>query len=81
MVEMSEYLSEMQANLLCRSSMGYTDKPYYRDDVTANGTKVYWYRQLSDVPERFAISLVHEFFDALPIQENVWKEVLVEGEF
>ncbi|XP_065095354.1 protein arginine methyltransferase NDUFAF7 homolog, mitochondrial [Ochlerotatus camptorhynchus] len=85
MVEMSEHLSEVQAKLLCRSSTEYTDKPYYRAGVTASGTKVYWYRQLTDVPEGFAIFLAHEFFDALPIhkfmkQENVWKEVLVDIE-
>lgn len=85
MVEMSEHLSEVQARLLCRSSMEYTDKPYYRSGITASGTKIYWYRQLEDVPEGFAVVLAHEFFDALPVhkfvkQENAWKEVLIDIE-
>nr|XP_019564282.2 protein arginine methyltransferase NDUFAF7 homolog, mitochondrial-like [Aedes albopictus] len=85
MVEMSEHLSAVQAEVLCRSSTEYTDKPYYRSGVTANGTKIYWYRQLEDVPEGFAVVLAHEFFDALPVhkfvkQDNAWKEVLIDIE-
>ncbi|XP_062533431.1 protein arginine methyltransferase NDUFAF7 homolog, mitochondrial-like [Armigeres subalbatus] len=85
MVEMSEHLSQVQADLLCKSSTVFTDKPYYRSGVTANGTRIYWYRQLDDVPDGFAIVLAHEFFDALPIhkfikQNNVWKEVLIDVE-
>ncbi|XP_001849900.2 protein arginine methyltransferase NDUFAF7 homolog, mitochondrial [Culex quinquefasciatus] len=83
LVEMSEHLSEVQAELLCRSSEECADKAYYRAGVTRAGTKVFWYRHLEDVPAGFSIVLAHEFFDALPIhkfqkQDNVWKEVLVD---
>ncbi|XP_055641155.1 protein arginine methyltransferase NDUFAF7, mitochondrial [Toxorhynchites rutilus septentrionalis] len=83
LVEMSEHLSKTQAELLCRSSTEYSDKPFYRSGITPSGMKIYWYRQLNDVPQCFSIILAHEFFDALPIhkfskQEDGWKEVLID---
>ncbi|XP_055606416.1 protein arginine methyltransferase NDUFAF7 homolog, mitochondrial-like [Uranotaenia lowii] len=83
LVEMSEHLSKVQASTLCISSSEFSDKPFYRSGYTASGTKVFWYRQLEDVPETFSIILAHEFFDALPIHkfqqhESSWKEVLID---
>jgi NADH dehydrogenase [ubiquinone] 1 alpha subcomplex assembly factor 7 len=86
LVEMSPYLSNLQARKLCYSSSEMdTSKvfPYYRMGETLTGVKIFWYRRIEDIPRNFSIILAHEFFDALPIhklvkQENVWKEVLID---
>ncbi|XP_058445752.1 protein arginine methyltransferase NDUFAF7 homolog, mitochondrial [Malaya genurostris] len=83
LVEISDHLSKVQADLLCRSSTEHNDKPFYRSGFTGNGIKVHWYRHLEDVPQVFSIVLAHEFFDALPIHKfqkegDCWKEVLID---
>ncbi|KAG5681943.1 hypothetical protein PVAND_011344 [Polypedilum vanderplanki] len=86
LVELSPYLSKMQAQKLCYSSTEFekqNDLPFYRIGETVSGSKVYWYNRIEDVPKEFSIILAHEFFDALPIHKlqkdgNIWKEILVD---
>jgi NADH dehydrogenase [ubiquinone] 1 alpha subcomplex assembly factor 7 len=86
LVELSPYLSKMQAQKLCFTSTEFdkqNDLPFYRIGETVSGSKIYWYQRIEDVPKEFSIILAHEFFDALPIHKlqkdgNVWKEILVD---
>nr|XP_014103446.1 protein arginine methyltransferase NDUFAF7 homolog, mitochondrial [Bactrocera oleae] len=85
MVEISPYLSKVQAQRLCFSSEIVNDEnsPHYLTGKTATGTKVFWHKRLEDVPNAFSIVLAHEFFDALPVHklqraEKYWKEVLID---
>lgn len=86
LVELSPYLSKMQAQKLCYSSKEFNsqnDLPFYRIGETISGIKMYWYRRIEDVPKEFSIILAHEFFDALPIHKlqkdgDLWKEVLID---
>lgn len=86
LVELSPYLSKMQAQKLCYSSTELekrNDVPFYRAGETVSGSKVYWYKNIEDVPKEFSIILAHEFFDALPIHKlqkdgDLWKEILVD---
>lgn len=85
LVELSPYLSKMQAQKLCYSTKEFNqnDLPFYRIGETISGIKMYWYRRIEDVPNEFSIILAHEFFDALPIHKlqkdgNLWKEVLID---
>lgn len=88
MVEVSPYLSELQAKRLCSK---YVDTKiedadlvtYYRKGETLSGIQIYWYRSVDEIPKSFSIFLAHEFFDALPIhkfqrRENTWYEILVD---
>lgn len=86
LVELSPYLSKMQAQKLCYTSKEFdkpSDMPFYRVGETVSGSKVYWHQRIEDVPKEFSIILAHEFFDALPIHKlqkegNIWKEILVD---
>lgn len=86
LVELSPFLSKLQAQKLCYSSTEVapqTQMPYYRIGETLTGAKVFWYRRIEDVPQGFSIVLAHEFFDALPIHKlqkdgDTWKEILID---
>lgn len=88
LVEISPFLSEVQAKRLCCQHTDTKNEdeatvPYYRKGETVSGIPVYWYRKLQDVPKTFSIYLAHEFLDALPIHrfkctENKWKEILID---
>ncbi|XP_057323235.1 protein arginine methyltransferase NDUFAF7, mitochondrial [Microplitis mediator] len=96
LVEVSPALSDIQAKKLCVSSKEVSpilisgdDKEnklasyHYREGVTEDGTKVFWYRSIEHVPRKFSVFIAHEFFDALPIhkfQKNngAWHEVFVD---
>lgn len=85
LVEVSPFLSKMQAQKMCFKSLEFdqADLPYYRRGEMVSGVNAYWYKRIEDVPNEFSIILAHEFFDALPIHKlqrdgNLWKEVLVD---
>lgn len=84
LVEVSEYLSKMQATRLCfQHTETGGEEPYFMKGETASGTSVYWYKRFEDVPRGFSIILAHEFFDALPVhkfqkENGKWKEVLID---
>lgn len=42
---------------------------HYREGVTKDGVKIYWYYTINDVPREFSIFVAQEFFDALPIHK------------
>ncbi|XP_043475311.1 protein arginine methyltransferase NDUFAF7 homolog, mitochondrial [Leptopilina heterotoma] len=92
LVEISPTLSEIQAKNLCAS---YEDiKPVvnsnvknaigpYRQGITKDGIKIFWYYSVNDVPQNFSVIIAHEFFDALPIHKfqksnKGWHEVLID---
>lgn len=87
LVEISPYLSELQAKRLCCQTTETKKEdldsvPYYRKGESVSGIKIYWYRELEQVPKAFSIYLAHEFFDAMPVHKFVqveknWKEILI----
>lgn len=85
-VEVSPYLSKLQAQKLCykHSEISSQDSPHYREGETISGSKIFWYNRIEDVPQEFSIVLAHEFFDALPTHKlqkdsnGLWKEILVD---
>ncbi|KAM7364230.1 protein arginine methyltransferase NDUFAF7 homolog, mitochondrial [Cochliomyia hominivorax] len=86
LVEISPYLSTLQAQLLCytHESTDSNTCGFYQKGVTASGIQIYWYSRLEDVPPEFSIVLAHEFFDALPIhklqiENGLWKEILIDN--
>jgi len=42
---------------------------HYREGVTRDGVKIYWYYSINDVPRKFSVFIAQEFFDALPIHK------------
>ncbi|XP_017879219.1 protein arginine methyltransferase NDUFAF7 homolog, mitochondrial isoform X2 [Ceratina calcarata] len=89
LVEISPALSGIQAKKLCKTIKEHDvtklngANAYYREGVTEDGVKLYWYYSIKDVPKAFSIILAHEFFDALPIHkfqktDKGWCEVLVD---
>ncbi|XP_055302152.1 protein arginine methyltransferase NDUFAF7 homolog, mitochondrial [Sitodiplosis mosellana] len=89
LVEVSPYLSELQAKRLCcqhtETKKGDLDSvPYYRKGESVSGIEIFWYREIKHVPKSFSIFLAHEFFDALPIHkfhrtdDNSWQEILID---
>lgn len=93
LVEVSPKLSLIQAQNLCKTTQehdtsiinesGHNSISYYREGITEDGVKLYWYHSVKDVPRNFSIFLAHEFFDALPIHKfqktnRGWCEVLVD---
>ncbi|XP_055851986.1 protein arginine methyltransferase NDUFAF7 homolog, mitochondrial [Episyrphus balteatus] len=83
LVEVSPYLSKMQASRLCFKQELVDDGPCYMKGETLMGTKVFWYKRFEDVPRGFSIVLAHEFFDALPVhkfqkENGKWKEILID---
>lgn len=90
LVEVSPYLSELQAKRLCCQSTETKKEdldsiPYYRKGESVSGINIFWYRQLEDVPKSFSIFLAHEFFDALPVHkfhrtDKNWREILIDVE-
>ncbi|XP_032673385.1 protein arginine methyltransferase NDUFAF7 homolog, mitochondrial [Odontomachus brunneus] len=91
LVEISPALSQLQTERLCTESRdneptGNEDEKstmYYREGVTKNGVKIYWYYSINDIPKKFSIFVAHEFFDALPIHkfqktDKGWREILVD---
>lgn len=88
LVEISPFLSEVQAQRLClktelvKREDGANDR-HYRRGETVSGIPVYWYERIEDVPSGFSVVLAHEFFDALPVhkflkQDDKWREVMVD---
>ncbi|XP_029177167.1 protein arginine methyltransferase NDUFAF7, mitochondrial [Nylanderia fulva] len=92
LVEVSPVLSMIQAKKLCIKS---TDSElrinenqknsitHYREGVTKDGIKIYWYYTINDVPREFSVFIAQEFFDALPIHkfqktDKGWREILVD---
>lgn len=88
LVELSPYLSTMQAQKMCYTSTEHAPEDgaaFYRFGETLSGVKVFWYHRIEDVPKEFSILIAHEFFDALPIHKlqrdgNVWKEILIDSD-
>lgn len=86
LVELSPYLSKLQAQKLCYSFAEMnpqSQSPCYQMGETLTGVKVFWYRRIEDVPRGFSIILAQEFFDALPIHKlqkdgDTWKEILID---
>lgn len=88
LVEISPYLSEMQAKRLCcryfeTKKEDLDNIPYYRKGESISGIEIYWYRELKQVPKAFSIFIAHEFFDALPIHKfqrnhKNWQEILID---
>lgn len=86
LVEISPYLSDLQAKRLCGKYTETKDNdsvPYYRSGETLSGIQVYWYRSVDRIPKSFSIFLAHEFLDALPIhkfqkKDNTWHEILID---
>lgn len=90
LVEISPALSEIQANNLCIISkknlqfgIDSNNIGHYREGVTDNGVKVFWYQSIEHIPKKFSIFIAHEFFDALPIHKfqknkNTWSEIFVD---
>lgn len=83
LVEISPFLSQAQAQLLCVGSREVSGQKYYREGETGSGMQVRWYRNFEEIPDSFTILLAHEFFDALPIHkllrdENKWREMLID---
>lgn len=83
LVEVSPYLSKVQASRLCFKHDQVEEGPYYMKGETLTGTKVFWYKRYEDVPRGFSIVLAHEFFDALPVhkfqqEDGKWKEILID---
>lgn len=78
LVEISPKLSEIQAKNLCTSYEELTPNINskmknaigpYKQGVTKDGIKVFWYYSVNDIPQSFSVILAHEFFDALPIHK------------
>lgn len=90
LVEISPFLSQLQAKCLCEKSWSVTpdstkESNYYREGITSDGLKVFWYQRLEDVPKKFSIVVAHEFFDALPVHkfernscDNSLREILID---
>ncbi|KAJ6664750.1 hypothetical protein lerEdw1_006323 [Lerista edwardsae] len=84
LVEVSPKLSEIQASTLTEEKINLMDNSsFYMQGVTKTGLPIFWYRDLSDVPEGYSFYLAHEFLDALPIHkfqktEKGWRELLVD---
>ncbi|XP_070156684.1 protein arginine methyltransferase NDUFAF7, mitochondrial isoform X2 [Polyergus mexicanus] len=92
LVELSPVLSMIQAKKLCiesRDSELRINKnqrnsvTYYREGITKDRVKIYWYYTINDVPREFSVFVAQEFFDALPIHKfqktgKGWREVLVD---
>jgi len=75
-VEISRTLSQLQEEKLSsmpdssENSTGEdSDSPHYKMCVSKHGPSVYWYKNITNVPEGFTMFVAHEFFDALPIHK------------
>ena len=78
MVEISPALSVIQAKNLCVSSEEISPElnskeknaiGCYRQGITEDGVKVFWYYSVKDLPRGFSVIVAHEFFDAMPIHK------------
>lgn len=84
LVEVSPFLAKAQCGRLCYKQSEYSEEdPCYLQGETVSGIKIYWHKELKDVPLDFSIILAHEFFDALPIHkfqkdDGKWKEILID---
>ncbi|XP_043282362.1 protein arginine methyltransferase NDUFAF7 homolog, mitochondrial-like isoform X1 [Venturia canescens] len=91
LVEISPALSKIQSEKLCVSSkecpqaVSKKDNSvsHYREGLTEEGIKVFWYSSIKDIPKKFSVFVAHEFFDALPIHKfqktgDIWNEVLID---
>ncbi|XP_077298135.1 protein arginine methyltransferase NDUFAF7 homolog, mitochondrial [Arctopsyche grandis] len=83
LVEVSPSLQKSQAEKLCVVHKACDSTPHYHEGETLRGSKIYWYKDISDVPKKFSLILAHEFFDALPIHkfkktEQGWREILID---
>lgn len=83
LVEISPFLSQVQAKILCANSREVIGEKHYREGTTVSGITVRWYRSYDEIPDSFTILLAHEFFDALPIHKLIrdgkkWREVLID---
>lgn len=83
LVEISPFLSQAQAQVLCVGSREVSGEKFYREGETGSGVKIRWYRNYDEIPDKFSILLAHEFFDALPIHkllrdDKKWREMLID---
>lgn len=77
LVEISPGLSQLQTEKLCTESKDNEPTTnedekfimHYREGVTKDSVKIYWYYSINDIPKNFSIFVAHEFFDALPIHK------------
>lgn len=71
LVEISRTLSQKQEEKLSadpiQPTSELTDEPHYKSCVSKYGPSVYWYKDITDVPDGYTMFVAHEFFDALPI--------------
>lgn len=61
------------------------DAKHYQKGVMKDGTPVFWYYSLNEVPHNFSCFLAHEFFDALPVHKfkktpEGWRELLISND-
>lgn len=89
LVEVSPYLSDLQARRLCLPSEIKLNRDknctVYQEGKTSNGVSIKWYKSLDDVPNGFTLLIAHEFFDALPVHKfertkDGYREVLIDME-
>lgn len=83
LVEISPVLSAIQAEKLCIESRNIEPRvnedrknsvTHFKEGITREGVKIYWYHSINDVPRKFSVFIAQEFFDALPIHKfQVWK--------
>ncbi|KAL6257379.1 hypothetical protein P5V15_010952 [Pogonomyrmex californicus] len=92
LIEISPVLSAIQAEKLCIESKNIEPEinesqrnsvTHYREGITRDGVKIYWYYSINDVPRKFSVFVAQEFFDALPIHkfqktDKGWREILID---
>ncbi|XP_071501445.1 protein arginine methyltransferase NDUFAF7, mitochondrial-like [Diadema antillarum] len=90
LVEVSPEMSDLQhARLTGQQEVEKSDSSRlvdtipYRSATSEDGIPIFWYTDLSQVPQGFSCFLAHEFFDALPIHkfqktQSGWREVLID---
>ncbi|KYQ57178.1 hypothetical protein ALC60_03844 [Trachymyrmex zeteki] len=92
LVEISPVLSAIQAEKLCTKSKSIEPRvnedqknsiTHYREGVTREEVKIYWYYSINDIPRKFSVFIAQEFFDALPIHkfqktDKGWREILID---
>ncbi|GBP60018.1 Protein arginine methyltransferase NDUFAF7 homolog, mitochondrial [Eumeta japonica] len=84
LIEISPMMQNEQAHRLCMTHRSSDENmPHYYEGETVSGIKVYWYNDISKVPQTFSWYIAHEFFDALPIHKfektsDGWRELLID---
>uniref|UniRef100_A0A9J2P4X3 Protein arginine methyltransferase NDUFAF7 n=1 Tax=Ascaris lumbricoides TaxID=6252 RepID=A0A9J2P4X3_ASCLU len=84
LIETSDPLILEQEKTLCsRPSQFIENNAHVRYNTTKGGIPIYWYRSLSEVPEKFSVFIANEFLDALPVHQfkkdetGNWHEIYV----